>query len=39
MKSSQQQQQHPYNGLFCRTTWVSWYQKGRTIARVTNNFD
>jgi len=23
--------QHPFNGLFSRTTWVSWYQKGRTI--------
>ena len=22
---------HPFNGLFSRTTWVSWYQKGRTI--------
>ena len=20
---------HPFNGLFSRTTWVSWYQKGR----------
>ena len=23
-------QLHLFNGLFCRTTWVSWYQKGRT---------
>jgi len=23
--------QHPFNGLFSRTTWVSWYQKGRII--------
>jgi len=22
---------HLCNGLFSRTTWVSWYQKGRTI--------
>jgi len=21
---------HPFNGLFSRTTWVSWYQKGKT---------
>jgi len=27
----QQQQQHPFNGLFSRTTWVSQYQKGRTM--------
>jgi len=20
----------PFNGLFSRTTWVSWYQKGKT---------
>jgi len=19
--------QHPFNGLFCRTTWLSWHQK------------
>jgi len=24
------EQQHPFNGLFSRTTWVSWYQKGKT---------
>jgi len=22
---------HPFNGFFSRTTWVSWYQKGRAI--------
>jgi len=22
---------HPFNGLFSRTTWISQYQKGRTI--------
>ena len=22
---------HPFNGLFCRTTWVSRYQKGKTF--------
>jgi len=22
--------QHPFNGLLSRTTWVSWYQKGKT---------
>ena len=21
---------YPFNGLFSRTTWVSWYQKGKT---------
>jgi len=21
---------HPFNNLFSRTTWVSWYQKGKT---------
>jgi len=21
---------HPFNGLFSRTTWVSWYQKSKT---------
>jgi len=21
---------HPFNGLFSRTTWVSWYRKGKT---------
>jgi len=21
---------HPFNGLFSRTTWVHWYQKGKT---------
>jgi len=22
---------HPFNGLFSRTTWVSWHQKRETI--------
>jgi len=22
---------HPFNGLFSRTTWVIWHQKGKTI--------
>jgi len=22
--------QHPFNGPLSRTTWVSWYQKGKT---------
>jgi len=22
--------QHPFNGFFSRTTWASWYQKGKT---------
>jgi len=26
-----QQHQQPFNDLFSRTTWVSWYQKGKTI--------
>jgi len=26
------QQQHPFNGLFSRTTWVIQYQKGQTIS-------
>jgi len=21
---------HPFNGLFSKTAWVSWYQKGKT---------
>ena len=21
---------HPFNGLFSRTTWLNWYQKGKT---------
>ena len=24
------QQQHPFNGPLSGTTWVSWYQKGKT---------
>ena len=26
----EQQSQHPFNGLFSRTSWVSQYQKGKT---------
>jgi len=26
---------HLFNGLFSRTTWVSWHQKGRTILDFT----
>jgi len=26
-----QKDRHPFNGLFSRTTWVSWQQKGKTI--------
>jgi len=26
-----QQQQHPFHGLFSKTTWVSRYQEHRTI--------
>jgi len=22
---------HPFNGLFSRTTWVSWHQKGKPL--------
>jgi len=22
---------HPFNGLFSRTTWVSWHQKGKSF--------
>jgi len=22
---------HPFNGLFSRTTWVSWQQKGKPV--------
>jgi len=22
---------HPFNGLFSRTTWISWHQKGKTF--------
>jgi len=21
---------YPFNGLFSHTTWISWYQKGKT---------
>ena len=29
---------HPFNGLFSKTTWVSWYQKGKTIAKWVWNY-
>jgi len=29
----------PFNGLFSRTTWVSWHQKGRTILDFTEARD
>jgi len=35
----QQQQQQPSNGLFSRTTWVSWYQKGKTNLAFTGARD
>jgi len=28
---TKQQQQPPFNDLFSKTTWLSLYQKGRTI--------
>jgi len=28
-----------FNGVFCRTTWVSWHQKGRTILDFTEARD
>jgi len=34
-----QQQQQPFNGLFSRTTWVSWYQKGKTNLDFTGARD
>jgi len=27
---------HPFNDLFCRTTWVSRYQKGKTSLQDVN---
>ena len=30
IRQSRLLQLHPFNGLFSRTTWVSWYQKGTT---------
>ena len=29
----------PFNGLFSRTTWVSWYQKGKTNLDFTGARD
>jgi len=29
------QQQHPFNGPLSGTTWVSWYQKGKTSLDFT----
>jgi len=26
----QTDRRHPFNGLFSKTTWVSWHQKGKT---------
>jgi len=28
---------HPFNGIFSRTTWVSWYQKGKTSLDLTES--
>jgi len=30
---------HPFNGLFSRTTWVSWYQKGKTSLNLNDGRD
>ena len=30
---------HPFNGLLSRTTWVSWYQKGKTSLDFTEARD
>jgi len=30
---------HTFNGLFFRTTWVSWYQKGKTDLDFTGATD
>ena len=30
---------HPFNGLFSRTTWVSWYQKGKTSLDLNETRD
>ena len=27
---------HPFNGLFSRTTWLSWYQKGETSLNLND---
>ena len=36
---SQIQLLQPFNGLFCRTTWVRWYQKGKTNLDFTGARD
>jgi len=30
---------HPFNGLFSRTTWVSWYHKGKTSLDLNDTRD
>ena len=30
---------HPFNGLFSRTTWVSWYQNGKTSLNINEARD
>jgi len=30
---------HPFNGLFSRTTWVSWYQNGKTSLDLNEERD
>jgi len=30
---------HPFNGHFSRTTWVSWYQKGKTSLDLNEAID
>jgi len=30
---------HPFNGPFSRTTWISWYQKGKTNLDFTEARD
>jgi len=30
---------HPFNGLFSRTAWVSWYQKGKTSLDLNEERD
>jgi len=35
----QQQQQHPLNGPFSGTTWVSWYQESKTNPHFTDARD
>jgi len=35
----QEQQEHPFIGLFCRTTRVSWYRKGKTSQDLNDTRD